>query len=201
MANKIYGYTKCSLRTSKQGRGELITDLIKRGVPVDNIFMDIEYNTTDEKPQFLNLLRAVHTGDTIVSTEVSRMVKSTKQLCELIEVVKDRKLKLIIGTFTIDCTKDIDAMTEGMLKMMMVFYEMERDMLSQRVRIGMAQAKAKGVELGRPKWSTLDIPEQFMAQYELYKNGEITKAEIHRNTGISRPTIDKYIIRLKEEGK
>lgn len=201
MASNLYGYTKCSLRLSQKDRDKLIKDLIRLGVPEENIYMDIEYNTTDEKPQFLNLLRAVDTGDTIISTEISRMVKSTKQLCELIEVVKDRKLKLIIGEFVIDCRDDLDAMTEGMLKMMMLFYEMERDVLSQRVRIGMAQAKAKGVELGRPKWSTQDIPEQFMDQYELYKNGEITKAEIHRNTGISRPTIDKYIKCLKEEGK
>lgn len=36
----------------------------------------------------------------------------------------------------VDCSKDLDPMTEGMLKMMGVFSELERNMISQRVKMG-----------------------------------------------------------------
>ena len=84
------------------------------------------------------LLNTIKQGDTIVTTEVSRITRSTKQLCEIIELVQQKHLKLVIGTFIVDCTKgQLDPMTEGMLKMMGVFSEMERNMISQRVRSGM----------------------------------------------------------------
>ncbi len=44
-----------------------------------------------------------------------------------------------------DCTKELDPMTHGMLTMWGVFAEMERNIISQRVKSGMANAISKGV--------------------------------------------------------
>ncbi|MGL6104734.1 recombinase family protein, partial [Romboutsia sp.] len=77
------------------------------------------------------------------------------------------------------------------LKMMGVFSELERNMISQRVKSGMANAKAKGKNIGRPSGAT--IPKKFMEHYELYKDGKLTKTDINKLTGISRVTINKYI--------
>ena len=69
-------------------------------------------------------------GDTIIATEVSKITRSTKQLHEVIEFAKETKIKLILGNLVVDCTKQLDAMTEGMLKMIGVFSEMKRNMIS-----------------------------------------------------------------------
>ena len=58
------------------------------------------------------LLAVVKPGDEIASTEVSRITRSTKQLCEIIEFSKDHHIKLILGAFIVDCTKELDPMTE-----------------------------------------------------------------------------------------
>lgn len=58
------------------------------------------------------LLSVVTTGDEIISTEVSRITRSTKQLCEIIEFSKKNHIKLILGTFVVDCTKELAPMTE-----------------------------------------------------------------------------------------
>ena len=135
------------------------------------------------------MLKAVGAGDTIVATEVSRITRSTKQLCEIIELAKDRHIKLVLGSFIVDCTKELDPMTEGMLKMMGVFSELERNIISQRVKSGLQNAKAKGVPIGRPATS----PNVFYKHYPKYKNGEINKAEFARLCSLSYPTIFKYI--------
>ena len=47
---------------------------------------------------------------------------STKDLIEIIDIAKEKHLKLILGTFEVDCTGDtLDPMVEGMVKMMGVF--------------------------------------------------------------------------------
>ena len=100
---------------------------------------------------------------------------------------------MVLGTFVVDCTKELDPMTEGMLKMMGVFSELERNMISQRVKSGMRNAKAKGSKIGRPTTTADDIPNVFYKHYPKYKNGEINKVEFAKICSLSYPTIFKYL--------
>ena len=64
----------------------------------------------------------IQAGDTIAVTEVSRLTRSTKQLCDILQNVQDIKIRLLIGSFTVDCrSEDVDPMTKGMLMMWGVF--------------------------------------------------------------------------------
>lgn len=98
-----------------------------------------------------------------------------------------------MGTFVVDCSKELDPMTEGMLKMMGVFSELERNIISQRVKSGMENAKAKGKTIGRPSTTSDDIPNIFYKHYPKYKSGEINKKEFSRLCNLSYPTIYKYL--------
>ena len=62
-------------------------------------------------------------------------------------------------------------MTKGMLMMWGVFAEMERDIISQRVKSGMANAKAKGKKIGRPEMTKEMLPDRFWRYYRMYENG------------------------------
>ncbi len=84
-------------------------------------------------------------------------------------------------------------MTEGMLKMMGVFSELERNIISQRVKSGMNNAKANGVSIGRNKLTVDNLPEVFLKYYPLFTSGKLNKAELARLCQYSYPTILKYI--------
>jgi len=84
-------------------------------------------------------------------------------------------------------------MTEGMLKMMGVFSELERNMISQRVKSGMENAKSKGKTIGRPAVTADDIPSIFYKHYPKYKKGEVNKKELSRLCSLSYPTVYKYL--------
>ena len=84
-------------------------------------------------------------------------------------------------------------MTKGMLTMWGVFSEMERDIISQRVRSGMKNAAAKGKQIGRPRTSIDTIPDKFWKYRKMYSDGNITVAEFARLLGCSRTTIYKYL--------
>lgn len=130
--------------------------------------------------QLNRLLNAVKEGDTIVSTEVSRITRSTKQLCDLIELVKTKHIKLIIGnSMTVDCTQgDIDPMTKAFLQMAGVFAELERNMIVARVKSGMENARAKGKQIGRKEVTVDDIPPMFMRYYQEYKADKYNVTEL-----------------------
>ena len=139
------------------------------------------------------MLGAVGDKDTVVATEVSRLTRTTKQLCEVIETAKSKRLKLIIRTFVVDCRDELDPMTDGMLKMMGVFAEMERNMISQRVKSGMANAVSKGAVVGRPATSVENLPTDFLKHYPKYMNKQVNVSELARLCRVSRQTAHKYI--------
>lgn len=196
---KVYGYARCSTNDTKQDLQRQVRELKELGATDKTIYKEYIKGTANVKVELNKLLAVIKEGDTLVATEVSRITRSTKQLCEIIELAKNKKIKLIFGTFVVDCTKELDPMTEGMLKMMGVFAELERNMISERVKSGMANAKANNKRVGRPKLTEQHVKEntKFMDCYKLWKEGRINKVQIRQLTSLSRTTIDKYIHTLE----
>ena len=192
---EIYGSARCSTDETRQDINRQKRELKKLGVHSEqNMYWEYESGTKADRVELNKLLNKVKQGDTIATTEVSRITRSTKQLCEIIELVQRKKIKLIIGAFVVDCTKgELDPMTEGMLKMMGVFAEMERNMISQRVKSGMAHAKAKGKSIGRPRLTVEKLPTSFIRHYPKYLAKEINQVELARLCNCSRQSISKYI--------
>ena len=164
------------------------------GVKDDMIFWEYGSGIKTDRIQLNHLLSVLNFGDTLVTTEVSRLSRSTKHLCEIIEMIQKKHAKLIIGNFVVDCTgEEIDPMTEGMLKMWGVFSEMERKIICNRVKYGIENARAKGKKLGRPKTDIENIPDIFFRYYPKYKNKQINISEFAKLCNFSRTTIYKYV--------
>lgn len=189
----IYGYARCSTNEKLQDINRQVRELKQQGATDTTIYLEYESGMKTNRAELSKLLNIVKSGDIVIATEVSRITRSTKQLCDIIEFAKEKHIKLILGNFVVDCTKELDPMTEGMLKMMGVFAELERNMISQRVKSGMENARAKGKTIGRPTTTADDIPNIFYKHYPKYKNGEINKSEFSRLCGLSYPTIYKYL--------
>lgn len=189
----IYGYARCSTNEKLQDIQRQVRELKQQGATDTTIYLEYESGAKEDRAELNKLLQIVKPHDTIIATEVSRITRSTKQLCEIIELAKARNLKLVLGNFVVDCSKELDPMTEGMLKMMGVFSEIERNITSQRVKSGMQNAKAKGKSIGRPSVTADDIPSVFYKHYPKYKNGELNKTDLSRLCSLSYPTVYKYL--------
>ncbi len=189
----VYGYARCSTNEKMQDINRQVRELKQQGATDTTIYLEYESGTKLDRVELLKLLNVIKSGDTIVATEVSRITRSTKQLCEIIELAKEKHIKLILGNFVVDCSRELDPMTEGMLKMMGVFSELERNITSQRVKSGMQNARAKGKVIGRPITTADDIPSIFYKHYPKYKCGDLNKKEFSRLCLLSYPTIYKYI--------
>ena len=192
----VYGYCRCSTNETKQDINRQKRELKELGATDQTIYFEYESGTKINRPGLMKLLDTVKQGDTIVTTEISRITRSTKQLCDILDIVKDKGLKLVIeNSITIDCTKgnNIDPMSKAFLQMAGVFAELERNMICDRVKSGIVNAKAKGVKLGRPSITFDDIPGNVKSYFDKYRNGDINKTEYAKLCEISRPTLNKYI--------
>ena len=195
----IYGYARCSTNEKLQDIDRQVRELKQLGANDKNIYLEYESGDNENRSELNKLLNILKSGDTLISTEVSRITRSTKQLCEIIELAKGRRIKLVFGSFIVDCSKALDPMTEGMLKMMGVFSEVEKNIIRQRVKSGMQNAKAKGKRIGRPAVTADSIPNIFYRYYPKYKKKEINKKEFSRLCGLSYPTIYKYLTIVEEK--
>ena len=188
----IYGYARCSTNENKQDIDRQVRELKQAGA--EEIFLEYEHGDTAIKQQLSSLLEQAREGDAIITLEVSRLARSTKQLCEIIEVIRSKHLRLVIvGSITVDCSNgQIDPMTNAFIQMSGVFAELELRIIRERVRSGMANAKAKGARIGRPNATADDIPAVFLRHYPAFKNKQLNVSELARVCGLSRTTTYKY---------
>lgn len=193
----IKAYIRCSTNETKQDLNRQRRDIQEAvGKKHVDFYQEFEHGDTAVKHQQNNLFEDAQPGDTIIVTEVSRLSRSTKQLCELIEMIKDKQLCLrILNSVTIDCRNgSIDPMTRAFLQMAGVFSELELSMTRERVRSGMANAKAAGKQIGRPVLTREKLPDAFYKHHPLFVGKQISKVEFARILGVSRPTLDKYLM-------
>ena len=192
-----YGYARCSTSETKQDINRQVRELKSAGA--DTLFLEYEHGDSKVKSQQEAMFAQAQAGDTILTLEVPRLARSTQQLCEIIERVREKRLRLvIIGSITLDCREGrADPMSEAFLQMAGVFSQLELAMIRERVRSGMANAKAKGKQIGRPQTTKDSIPAIFLRHYPAYKNGQLNITELSRVCDLNRTTIYKYISLLE----
>ena len=187
------GYSRCSTNEGKQDINRQVRELKEAGADV--VYMEYEHGDAKVKSQQQTMFAEAEAGDAITVLEVSRFARSTQQLCEIIELIREKRLRLVIvGSITLDCREgQADPMSEAFLQMAGVFSQLELAMIRARVRSGMANAAAKGVRIGRPQVTADNIPATFLRQYPAYKKGQLNVTELARVCDLSRTTVYKYI--------
>ena len=78
-----------------------------------------------------------------------------------------------------------------------VFAELELRIIRARVKSGMANAKAKGKQIGRPRLAIDDLPANFLRHYPAYQKGQLNVSELARVCDLGRTTVYKYIFLLQ----
>ena len=189
----IYGYARCSTNESKQDINRQIKELKAAGS--DEVIFEYEHGDARTKKELNMLLELAQAGDTIITLEVSRLSRSTQQLCELIDIIREKRLRLVImGSITIDCREGkADPMSEAFLQMAGVFSQLELAMIRARVKSGMENAKAKGKQIGRRPTTKENIPAVFFKHYAIFMEGKMNVSDLARVCGLSRPTVYKYM--------
>ena len=97
------------------------------------------------------MLGTLEPGDRLLVSELSRLGRSLSQVIQIVETLVRRKIRFIAIKEAIEFDGKQDLRTKVMIALFGLFAEVERDLISERTKEGLAAAKAKGKRLGRPK--------------------------------------------------
>ena len=138
------------------------------------------------RPQLQQMLSFARSGDTIYVHDFTRLARSTKDLLDIVELLKEKEVHLVSNKESIDTSTPTGKL---MLTFLAGIAEFERENLLERQREGIAIAKRNGVYKGRKPF----MSEQFDELYNDYLCRKISKTEFAKLLGVSRPTLYRLI--------
>ena len=144
------------------------------------------------RPKLQEMLEFVREGDTVYIHDFSRLARSTKDLLDIVEQLKEKGVSLVSNKENIDSSTPTGKL---MLTMIGAIAEFERQNLLERQREGIEISKRAGKFKGGQVKKIDDAA--FNKAYQAYKSREINKKEMAEQLHISRPTLDKL---LKDKG-
>ena len=168
--------------TAEQNEARQREALAVRGI--DKWFIEKASGKNTDRPEFQKMLDWVREGDTIYIHDLSRIARSTKDLLDLLDVLREKGVALVSGKESIGTST---ATGKLLVTMVAAINEFERANLLERQREGIAIAKREGKYKGRKAVTVPDLPRH----YERYQRREVSKAALARELGISRPTLDR----------
>jgi DNA invertase Pin-like site-specific DNA recombinase len=159
------------------------------GVKLDRVFTDHASGKDTRRPQFEELMRFARDGDTVLVHSMDRMARNLLDLLTTVQALTKRGCRVEFVKERLVFTGEDSPMAKFQLSVMGAFAEMERALIKERQREGIALAKQRGVYRGRKKSLT---DEQVLELRRRSAAGE-RKAQIARDLGISRETLYQYL--------
>lgn len=116
----------------------------------DFIQMSISSRKTSKERRIDEMLEALNGADTLIVTELSRLGRSTAEVIGLINQLVQKQVRVIAIKQNLDI-KQHDMTSKAMITLFSLFAELERDLISLRTKEALANKKAQGIKLGKPK--------------------------------------------------
>lgn len=167
--------------TREQNESRQMVSLERFGI--EKWFIEKVSASTAERPKLQEMLEFARAGDVIYVHDFSRLARNTADLLRIIEQLGVKEVTLISATENFDTSS---ATGKLMLTMLAAINEFERNILLERQREGIEQAKLRGVYHGRPK---KPIPDNFGYILDKIDDGTLTKTKAAALLGISRITL------------
>lgn len=178
------GYARCSTADQNPARQEKIL----KEAGCKKIYLDKLSGKDRNRPQLKEMLEYIREGDTLYVESISRLARSTRDLLEIIDELKNKGVSFVSDKEKIDTNT---AQGKFMLTVFAALAEMEREQIRQRQAEGIAIAKANGVYKGRMPRPFDNY--QFEQLYKQWKEGDITQKYMCKKLDISRQTLYKKI--------
>ncbi len=142
----LVGYGRTSTTDQVAGLEDQIVKL--KALGCEEIFSE-HASGAKQRDQLDAALKHVRKGDTLVVTKMDRLARDLRTLLDVVNNLDERGIALRILDFNGDTVDTKSATGRLMLQMFGAFAEFERTMLLERQRVGIEDAKARGVYTGR----------------------------------------------------
>jgi len=187
-----FGYARVS--TEDQDLTLQLAALEKHGVPLDQIYADKASGSTMDRKELAALLRILRPGDTVVVWKLDRLGRTLSGVVEAADNFRALNIELVSLTEKIDTTS---AMGRMFFHIILAFAQLERDLISERTKAGMAARKANGAKFGKADF-IVSYPKRLQWFEREYREGraqDMTAGEVIKGFN----AIDPKAPRIKSE--
>ena len=202
MKQKIYGYIRVSSLDQNEDR-QLIA-LREKNIPRGHLYIDRQSGKDFLRPRYQKLVKRLRRGDLLYILSIDRLGRNyveiqkqwrvlTKEkgidICVLdMPLLDTRQGKDLMGTFIADLV----------LQILSFVAQNERENIRKRQAEGIAAAKARGVQFGRPPFP---LPENFHDLHRAWRGKEITLRQAAKACGMPCGTFYSKALRIEEKNR
>ena len=158
----------------------------KRGLQVYEEYVDAASGSTKSRPELDRMLAAVRSRkvDVVLVWAFDRFARSTSHLVTTLEEFQDLGVDFVSYRQQIDTSTPAGKLTFTVLA---AIAEFERELIRERVRAGMAAAKARGKRIGRRK-----VPMAMQGQIRRLRAAGMSTRKVAKEVGVSVRTVMNY---------
>ena len=191
---KIYGYVRVS--TKEQNEDRQLLALREFPIESENIWMDKISGKDFNRPSYRKMMKHLGKGDLLVVKSIDRLGRNYKEILEQWRIItKEKQADIVVLDMPLlDTRQGKDLMgafiSDLVLQLLSFVAENERRNIRQRQQEGIAAAKQKGIQFGRPK---KDVPKQFYILREQWERGEISSRLAAQRLSVSYQTFLRWV--------
>lgn len=193
--NKKWGYVRVSSKDQNEERQ--VNEILPLVSTPSHLFVEKKSGKDFNRPKFQALKDLMDEGDTLIIKSLDRLGRNYEEIKNEWKDLTDRGIYIkILDNPLLDTSKyaDNDLMAKFTanitLEVLSFVAENERVNIRKRQAEGIANAKAKGIHLGRPKAT---FPENWGDVYSRWKRKSITGVQAMRELNLKRTTFYKLI--------
>ena len=196
---KIYGYIRVSSTDQNESRQRIALE--QQGIPSAHIFMDKMSGKDFQRPQYQAMLRKLRSGDLLCVVSIDRLGRNYEEILEQWRVLTKEKHVdiLVLDMPMLDTRRDKNLLgtfiADLVLQVLSFVAQNERENIRSRQAEGIAAAKQRGVRFGR---EIKPLPDNFLENCALWRNGQISGLEAARRCRMPQSTFYRKAGRLLE---
>ena len=197
--SKKYGYIRVSAKDQNEER-QLIA-MKELDVNLDRIFMDKQSGKDFQRPQYKKMVRELKKNDLLYIKSIDRLGRNYSEILEQWRILtKERGVDIVVLEMPLlDTRRGKDLMgtflSDIVLQVLSFVAENERSNIKQRQAEGIAAAKARGVQFGRPK---IEMPDNFMQLVSQWENKKIRLSYVLEVCQISKTTFYRRLNQCRQ---
>ena len=186
----LVGYARVSKADGSQTTDPQRDALMAAGVDPERIYQDLASGGRDDRPGMTECLKALRAGDTLLVWKLDRLGRDLRHLVNTVADLNSRgiDLKVLTGTgAAIDTTTPAGRLSFGIFA---ALAEFERELISERTKAGLASARARGRNGGRP--AKMTPAKVRLAMAAMGQPGTVV-ADLCKELGVTRQTLYRHV--------
>lgn len=190
-------YMRLSDKKSLEENGFERQSYMLSKIEIDKVYKDVISGAKRARVGLDQMLNDLQKGDVVYIASIDRLSRSTKDLIEIVETIKNKGAALVSVKDSWLDTRESNPMSNFLLTVMGAMSQLERDMITERIREGVKAAQDRGVKFGRPKGNSPEV----QRAVNMYLKGGKSMREVEKVTGVSRSSISKVVRQMRSESQ